>query len=110
MGRDLLALLGGEGVVVVRDVEQRLVHLADVVKQRHALDARPRVLREAARVGDDERDRGDAADVRAGGRIVRVDRVEQRLERRRGEPFDAGALAARLQVVEPRAGGEQRGS
>jgi len=29
------------------------------------------------RVGDDERDRRDAAHVRTGGRIVRVDRVEQ---------------------------------
>jgi hypothetical protein len=45
MRRDLLALLGGEGAVVMRDVEQRLVHLADVVEQRHALDARARSAR-----------------------------------------------------------------
>jgi hypothetical protein len=45
MRRDLLTLLGGEGAVVVRDVEQRLVHLADVVEQRHALDARARSAR-----------------------------------------------------------------
>ena len=66
MGRDLQPLLGGEGVVVVRDVEQRLVHLADVVKQRHALDARPLALGEAARVGEDERRRR-----RRGGRAPR---------------------------------------
>jgi hypothetical protein len=110
MGGDLPALLGGERMAVVRDVEQRLVHLADVVEQRHALDARPVALGEAARIGEDERDRGDAADVRPSGRVVRVDRVEERLQRGGGKPLDAAALTACLEPIETRPGGEQRGA
>jgi hypothetical protein len=38
VGRDRVALLGGELAVLVDDVEQRLGDLADVVEQRDALD------------------------------------------------------------------------
>ena len=55
MGRDLHALRDGEELIVVGDVEQRLVDLADVVKQCHPLDARSIAIVEATRVGEDER-------------------------------------------------------
>ena len=88
---------GRERVVVVDDVEERLVDLADVVKERDALDARcTRARRELGGVGEDERVGGDAAHVRAGLGVVRVDGVEQRFECGGGETLggSAGLLAS----------------
>ena len=91
MRRDGAPLRGGERVLVVDDVEERLVDLADVVEERDALDALALVLGEVGRVGEDERVGGDAAHVRAGFRVVGVDGVEQRLERGGGEPLGGAA-------------------
>ena len=80
-----LALVRGELVRVVDDVEQRFVDLPDIVEECDTLDAAPHVLLEAGRVGEHERVRGDAADVRAGVGIVGIDGLEQRLERGGGD-------------------------
>ena len=68
---------------------KRFVDLADVVKERDALDGALLRLVEPGRVGDDERAGRDAADVHPRLRVVRLDGVEQRLERRRGEALEA---------------------
>ena len=78
---DQRALLLGELLVVVDDVEERLVDLPDVVKECDALDgALVRAHSRSAASREDERVGGDAADVCAGFGVVRVDGVEECLE------------------------------
>ena len=88
---------GGELLVVVDDVEERFVDLSDVVEERDALDALALVLRELGGVAEDERIGRDAPDVGAGLGIVGVDGVEQRFERRGGEPLGRLGGSARVE-------------
>ena len=80
--------------VVVKDVGDRLVDLADVVEQCDALDAVTRALVHVGRIGENQRIVGDAPDVGAGDGVVGVDGVEQRLERGGAEPLGVLARAA----------------
>ena len=89
---DRSALGGGELAVVVDDVEERLVDLADVVKERDTLDDALVAVAQSGGVGEDEGVVGDAADVGAGLGVVGVDGVEERFEGGGGEPL--GALPA----------------
>ena len=59
------------------------------MEQRDAFDGALMRLVEARGVGDDQRARGGAPQVHAGVGVVRVDGVEQRLERRGRETLDA---------------------
>ena len=86
---------GGEGFLFVDDVEERLVDLSDVVKERDPLDGLALAAVESRCVGDDEGVRRDAAHVRAGLRVVRVDGVEECLERGAGETL-GGSPGAEL--------------
>ena len=104
MGVDRPPLGRGEPGVVVHDVEQRLVDLADVVKERHPLDRALRMLVEVGGVGDDQRVGRHPAHVHAGVGIVGLDGVEQRLERCAGEPLH-GLAGAALANHERSAGG-----
>jgi len=92
VGGDGPAGFRGELGLVVNDVEERLVDLSDVVEECHALDIPALAFFEARGVGDDQSVRGDAADVGAGLRVVRVDRIEQRLEGRGGEALGRASL------------------
>lgn len=87
MRRDCLALSGREIGVLVNDVEERFVDLADVVEQGHALDILPFVFVQLRGVGEDERVRCNTSDVGARFGIIRVDRVEEGFEARGGDPF-----------------------
>jgi hypothetical protein len=72
----------------VNDIEQRLVDLADVVKERNAFDGALVVFIELRSIGDDERTRGDPAHVHACDRVVGFDGVEERLEAGTGETLE----------------------
>jgi hypothetical protein len=74
-----------EAGIIVHDVEQRFVDLADVVKECDAFDRAPLMLFEACSVRDDQRVCGDASDVHAGNGIVCFNRVEQCFESGSGE-------------------------
>jgi len=89
VGEDGAALRGRELAVVVNDVEERFVDLADVVKQGNALDASGVVLIESGGFGEDECVVGDAPDMGAGFHVVCVDGVEEGLEGGGGEAFCA---------------------
>jgi len=80
-----LAFLRRQGRVVVNDVEQRLVDLADVMEEGDALDVPEGALAQVGGVGEDERITSDAADVRAGFSVVGVDRAQQGFEHGGGE-------------------------
>jgi hypothetical protein len=97
-------------VVVVHDVEQRLVNLAYVVEQGDALDAADGGLIEVCRAREGHAVRGDTADVRTGHRVIRIDGVEQRLERRGGEAPGSLRLAAlsNEECADPGAEGETK--
>ena len=95
----------------VDDVEECFVNLADVVEERDAFDVAALMRVEARGVGEDQRVLGDAAYVRAGFGIVRVDGVEQGLESRGGESLRGRTSAAFQDVQRARAdaGGESDG-
>ena len=78
----------------MNDVEQRLVDLADIVEERDALDVAERALVEVGGIGEDECITSDAADVRAGFCVVRVDRAQQRFEHGGGETLGSEAALA----------------
>lgn len=94
VGGDGAAVLGGELRLVVDDVEECLVDLSDVVEEGDAFDRATFVIGEAGRVGDDERVGRHATNVRTGLRVVRVDRVEECLEGRRGESLGGATRAS----------------
>ena len=87
MRGDCLTLGGREIGVLVNDVEQRLVDLADVVKERDALDVLFLVIIEMRGVGEDEGVGGDTTNVGASFGVVCVDRVEEDFQARRGDAF-----------------------
>jgi hypothetical protein len=93
MRGDGAALARGEASILVHDVEQGLVYLADVMKQRNTFDGPTLPLVETGGLGDDQGIRRHAADMHAGLRVVRFDRIEECLERRGGESFDCAARA-----------------
>ena len=88
---------------IVHDVEQRFVDLADVVKERDALDGVAAALVESGRFGDDQRVGRDAPNVLSSLGVICFDRVEQRLEAGGGEAFD-GLTGAPLADEEDGAG------
>ena len=90
MGRDRPSLGRGEPAVVVNDVEERFVDLADVVEERDALDAAKDVVPETSGIAEDQRIARDLTDMLAGFVVVGFDRVENRLEGGGREPFGAG--------------------
>ena len=87
MRDDQRALAIVELVVVVDNVEEGGVDLPDVVVERDALDGAALVLIEAGRAREHERVGGDAANVRAGLRVVGINGVEERFERGGGDAF-----------------------
>ena len=78
----------------MHDVEQRLVDLADVVKESDAFDRPPTPLIETGRVGDDQSVGSHPADMMSGLGVVRLNGVEKCLEGSGGEPFDSLAGSA----------------
>ena len=77
-----------QAVFLVHDVEQCFVDLADVVKERDALDRALARAHRARPLGDDQGVGRDSADVHAGLCVIGLDGVEQRLERGGGESLD----------------------
>ena len=73
---------------IVHDVEQRFVDLADVVEERNAFHGALLVRVESCSVCDDKRACGDAADMHAGIRVIRLDGVEERFERGSGKSLE----------------------
>jgi 23S rRNA (cytosine1962-C5)-methyltransferase len=104
MGHDCSAFLGGELRRIVKDVGERLVELAYVVEQRHALDAAEGSLVEPGCIAEDERIGRDATHMGAGNRIVRVDCVEKRFERGGAESLGSRARGV-LAIEQPARGG-----
>jgi len=96
---DLAALGARQALGLMDDVEQGLMDLSDIVKERDALDRALATIVESRGVGDDERAGCHAAHVHTGFRIVRLDRVEQCLERRGREPLDGLLAASRTEMV-----------
>ena len=78
MRDDSAPFRGCQICVLVNDVEEGLVDLTDVVKERDSLDDLPFVFVEVSGIGEDQRVSGDPPDVSAGLGIVRVDRIEKR--------------------------------
>ena len=107
MRRDGASLGGREMGVFVDDVEQRLVNLADVMKERDAFHDPSFVLVELRGVREDEGVCGDASDVGASVGVVGVDGVEQRLEAGGGKAF--GGFTAPAFAYEQGAGEDARG-
>ena len=106
MGEDGASLGGRQLRVVVDDVEERLVNLADVVEEGDALERAQLVLIETGGVAEDQRIAGDPPDVLSRFVVVGLDRVEQRLERGGREAL--GALATTAFEAPERASDEHR--
>ena len=87
MGEDSASLSSGEMAVLVNDVEERFVDLADVMEQRHSLDDFLFMFVEVGGLREDERIRGNASNVRACFGVVRVDGIEQSLHAGSREAF-----------------------
>ena len=81
-------------LVIMHDVEERFVDLADVVKERDALDGVAAALVESCRFGDDQRVGRHAPNMLSSFGVIGFDRVEQRLEAGGGETFDGLASCA----------------
>src|SRR5688572_995678 len=75
----------------VDDVGYCTVEFADIVEEGDALDLVAFTLVEIGRLREDQRVVRDPANMRPGLRIVRIDRIQQRLERTGAEPFDIAA-------------------
>ena len=80
MGGDQLPFRGRELMIVVNDVIDRRVDLANVVEKRDALDASATRFVEFGGTREDQRVSRNAPDVSTRLVVVGVDRVEQRLE------------------------------
>ena len=102
--RNLAALFARQGLPVVNDVEERLMDFADVVKERDPLDRATLPIIQPDLIADDECVRGYAPNVQPGFLVVRLDGIEQRLERGRDDAFDqpSGFVLA----VDENSGGE----
>lgn len=87
-------LVLGQLAGIVHEIEERLVNLADVVEERGPFDLLALRLRQIGGVGDDQRVRSDAADVRARFLVVGVDCIEQRLQRGGHHALGSDAVAA----------------
>ena len=91
--RDRPSLLRREPRVVVDDVEERFVDLADVVEEGDPSDAATHASGESCGVGEDERVLGDAADM-----VAQIDNIMRMLLTDKDLvqiiPFAAGAYAA----------------
>ena len=85
MGAHRITLGDRELCVVVNDVEERFVNLADVVKERDTLDVPLLAGAEVCRLGEYQRITSDTPDVFASLTVVRIDGAEQRLEDRSSE-------------------------
>jgi hypothetical protein len=86
-----LPLLGRELVGVVENVEERFVNLSDVMEQRDTLDFAALRFLESGSVRQHQRVLRNASHVRSRDRVVRVDRIEQRLEGRCCQAFGTAA-------------------
>ena len=86
---DFAMLCGRQFVVIVDDVEERLVDLADIVKEGDALHGALGALVEPQFVREDECIVRDTSYMCACLGIVGVDGIEQGLERRGGEALRA---------------------
>lgn len=105
--RDQTALLRRHlGVVIVHDIEERFVNLPNIVEERDALDApdggliEPRGTRECHAIDS------DASHVRSRHGVVRIDGVEQSLERGGGEACRPLGLAMLPNEERPNTGAE----
>ncbi len=76
----------------MKDVGDRFVNFSDIVKECDALHAPACPLVQIECVAEDEGIPRHSANVRASHCIVRIDCVQQRLERRRSEPLRKNAL------------------
>jgi len=96
MSGDGATLGGAQGIVFLDDVEERFVDLSDVMEECDAFDALAFVRGEVGCIGKDEGVRGDTPDVGTGIGVIRIDRVEQRLEGGGGKTLGdpAGLFAA----------------
>jgi hypothetical protein len=84
---DGAAFGGGEVLDVVDDVEERLMDLANVVKEGDAQDAASSAPGKPCFLGEDEGVLRDAADVDAGIGIIGIDGAEERFEGGGGHAF-----------------------
>ena len=91
MSEDGSPLFRTEMCLLVGDVEEGLVNLSDVVKERDVLDDFSHMLVEVHRVGEYEGVGGDAAHMSAGVGIVGVDGIQECLHIRGGESLRGGA-------------------
>ena len=91
MSLDLPTLGGSEVAGLIDDIVERSIDLANVVKERNAFHAVLRALVQVSGFGNDQRIFGDAPDVRACRRIVRVDCVEKCLQGRGSKPLETNS-------------------
>jgi hypothetical protein len=87
--RNRAALCGGQLARLANDVEERLVDLANVVKERRKLDSAPFRSFDAQRLGENQRVLGYTPDVGARLPIVGVNGAEQGFESGGGKPLGA---------------------
>jgi len=90
---DGLTLCRSESRVLPDDIRQGTVELSDIVKQRDPLDTSAHSLIQVCCAGKNQRILRDTSYVRSRFRAVRVDRVEQGLERGSAKPFHGNALS-----------------
>ena len=95
--------------LVVEDVRQSLVQLPNIVEQSDSLDTVEHSRIEISGFPEHESVRGDAADVRAGHGIVRLDRIEKSFQRRRAKSFRLCSTAVLLIRERAGAGGSANG-
>jgi len=88
------ALCWRELAALVKNVGDGLVNFADIVEERDAFHARARSLIQFECLAEYERIPRHSANVCAGYSIVRIDRVEQCLERRRSEALRKNAMTS----------------
>jgi len=95
MRRDEAPLIGRHVAgVIVDDVEERFVDFSDVVEEGHALDASDGRFVESRGARQRHAVRRHASHVGSGDRVVRVDGIQERLERRGGEARGTAGFAA----------------
>ncbi len=110
MRQDGASLARGQLLGIVDDVEERLVNLSDVVKERDPLERAQLAVPQAGGVAKDQRVAGDSPDMLPGLMVIGLDGIEECLERGRRESL--GALpASALQTPERAAdeGAHERG-
>jgi hypothetical protein len=100
MCSDSPPLLGRELRLVVKDIRESLVELADIMEQCDPLDAVECSLIEPGGVAENERIARYPTHVGASYGVVGIDGVKERLHRGRPEPFGFG-LGRVLPIKEP---------